>query len=108
MVCADFRSASRWITHDSASVLASSGDMSSILTEKLRACHFFDARTLFPQVRGLFLARRLVEVLAQQQGAAGVTELGQGLGLDLPDPLPGDAEFLADLLQGPRVPVGKP
>ena len=50
----------------------------------------------------------LVEVLAQQQGAAGVAELGQGLGLDLPDPLPGDAELLADLFQGPRVPVGQP
>src|SRR5213078_70436 len=49
----------------------------------------------------------LAEVPAQDLRTAGVAELGQGLRLDLPDPLPGDAELPAHLLQRPRVPVGQ-
>src|SRR5215471_18970478 len=50
----------------------------------------------------------LAEVAAEDLGAAGVAELGQGLGLDLADPLPGDAELPAHFLQRARVPVGQP
>ena len=35
-------------------------------------------------------------------------QLGQGLGLNLPDPLSGNAELAADLLERPRVPVRQP
>src|ERR1700733_9751771 len=53
-------------------------------------------------------AARSVEVVPQELGAGGVAELGHGLGLDLPDPLPGDPVDLADLLQGLGLPVGQP
>src|SRR6185437_10067387 len=47
------------------------------------------------------------EVLAQHLRAARVTQLGQRLGFDLPDPLAGHAELPADLLQRPRMAVGQ-
>src|SRR4029450_3569793 len=50
----------------------------------------------------------LFEVVAQLLRPRGVAELRQGLGLDLPDPLAGDAELAADLLQGARVAVEEP
>src|SRR3984885_12606332 len=48
-----------------------------------------------------------VQVVAQDLGAGRVAELGHGLGLDLPDPLPGDPVDLADLVQGLGLPVGQ-
>src|SRR5215471_4265474 len=48
------------------------------------------------------------QVAPQQLGPAGMAQLRQRLGLDLPDPLPGDAELPAHLLQGPGVTVGQP
>src|SRR6185312_15000993 len=50
----------------------------------------------------------LVQVLAKQQRPRRVAELGQGLRLDLPDPLAGHTELPADLFQRPRMPVGQP
>src|SRR5262249_36410705 len=49
----------------------------------------------------------LTQVTAQELSAARVAELGQGLGLDLADPLPGDTELPANLLQRPGMPVGQ-
>src|SRR5580704_9513759 len=48
------------------------------------------------------------EVLPGQEVACtgvrrGVAELGHGPGLDLADPLPGEVEVLANLLEGPRL-----
>src|ERR1019366_8308719 len=47
------------------------------------------------------------QVLAEQLGPAWMAQLGQGLGLDLPDPFPGYAELPADLFQCPRMPAGE-
>ncbi len=48
------------------------------------------------------------EIGAEMGLTAGrVAELGQRLGLDLADPLPGDAELPAHFLQRPRMPVGQ-
>src|SRR5690554_994219 len=52
---------------------------------------------LAPRARSPVL---LVEEGAQRLGAAGVAQLAQRLGLDLADPLAGDVELLADLLEG--------
>src|SRR3954451_3566834 len=52
--------------------------------------------------------RPSVEVVAQHLGATRVTQLAHRLGLDLPDPLAGDAVDLADLVQGARLAVGEP
>ena len=52
-------------------------------------------------------SRSLVQVVAQLLRPARVPQLGQRLGLDLPDPLAGDAELLADLLERARVAVGR-
>src|SRR5699024_11944302 len=41
-----------------------------------------------------------VEVVPQHLGTAGVAQLGHGLGLDLPDPLPRDAVDLSGLVEG--------
>src|SRR5262249_50687531 len=43
---------------------------------------------------------RLVEVVPQHLGARRVAQLRHGLGLDLADPLAGDAVDLADLVEG--------
>jgi hypothetical protein len=40
--------------------------------------------------------------------AGRVVQLGHRLGLDLPDPFPGDPVDLPDLIQGPRLAVGEP
>src|SRR5690606_6475424 len=49
-----------------------------------------------------------VEVVAELLAAVGVAELGQGLGLDLADALPGHPELLADLLEGAGLAVVEP
>src|SRR6185503_20138240 len=41
-------------------------------------------------------------------GARGMPQLAERLGLDLPDPLAGDREVLADFLQRVLAPVGEP
>src|SRR5580700_11110196 len=51
---------------------------------------------------------RSVEVVPEDVGPGRVPELGHGVGLDLPDPLPGDPVDLADLTQGLGLPVGQP
>src|SRR3954469_12693006 len=48
-----------------------------------------------------------VQVVPEDLGAAGVAELGHGLGLDLADPLAGDAVDLPDLVKGARLAVGE-
>src|SRR5690625_4074399 len=48
-----------------------------------------------------------VEVVPQHLGTAGVAQLGHGLGLDLPDPLPRDAVDLADLIEGLGLAIGQ-
>src|SRR5207245_11179447 len=53
-------------------------------------------------------ASALVEVVAQLLTADGVPQLRQGLGLDLADALAGDAELLADLLEGASLAVVEP
>src|SRR6185436_9649169 len=45
---------------------------------------------------------RLLEVVLELAAAGRVAQLAQRLGLDLADPLAGDVELLADLLEGPR------
>src|SRR5450631_2632419 len=47
----------------------------------------------------------LARVVQQGLGAAGVPQLGKGLLLQLPDPLAGQAEGLANLVEGVRVTV---
>src|SRR5207247_10460081 len=54
------------------------------------------------------LMMTLVQVVAQDVGPGRVPEFGHGLGLDLPDPLPGHAVHLADLIQRLGLPVGQP
>src|SRR5262245_30450922 len=49
--------------------------------------------------------RRLLEVILELAAAGRVAQLAQRLGLDLADPLAGDVELLADLLEGPGAPV---
>src|SRR5687768_10790246 len=49
----------------------------------------------------------LLEVVAELLAAAGVAQLRERLALDLADPLAGDAELAADLLEGPGVAVGE-
>src|SRR5690606_40386096 len=49
-----------------------------------------------------------VQVVAQHLRTRGVAQLGHGLGLDLPDPFPGHAVDLADLVQGLGLAVGEP
>src|SRR5690606_31234647 len=46
-----------------------------------------------------YCCRLLVEEAAQVVAAGGVAQLAQGLGFDLPDPLAGDVELLADFFQ---------
>src|SRR3954454_15677852 len=48
-----------------------------------------------------------VQVVPEDLGAAGVAELGHGLGLDLADPLAGDAVHLPNLVEGARLAVGE-
>src|SRR5918912_2447349 len=50
----------------------------------------------------------VIEVVAQLARAGGVAQLAQRLGLDLADPLAGDAELAADLLQRPLAAVLQP
>src|SRR5688572_3829294 len=47
----------------------------------------------------------LLQVVPKLLRPRGVTELGEGLRLDLPDPLPGDPELPADLLEGPGMAI---
>jgi DNA-directed RNA polymerase specialized sigma24 family protein len=49
-----------------------------------------------------------VQVVAQHLRTGRVAQLGHRLGLDLPDPLPGHAVDLADLVQRARLAVGEP
>src|SRR5918994_7300324 len=49
----------------------------------------------------------LLQVVAELLASGGAAQLGEGLGLDLADPLAGDPELAADLLQGPGVAVGE-
>src|SRR5699024_4798479 len=49
-----------------------------------------------------------VEVVSQHLVPARMPQLGHRLGLDLADPLTGDAVDLADLVQGLRLAVGEP
>src|SRR5436190_14816920 len=49
--------------------------------------------------------RGLLQIIAKLLRPRRVTQLRQRLRLDLPDPLAGNPELLADLLQRPRVPV---
>src|SRR5512146_558715 len=44
---------------------------------------------------------RLLQVVLELAAAGRMAQLAQRLGLDLPDPLAGDVELLADLLEGP-------
>src|SRR3954469_11487397 len=48
-----------------------------------------------------------LKIIAQLLAAGRMAQLGEGLGLDLADPLAGDAELAPDLLQGARVAVGQ-
>src|SRR6266480_4164651 len=50
----------------------------------------------------------LIQVIPQDLGPGRMPELGHGLGLDLPDPLPGHAVDLADLVQRLGLTVGEP
>src|SRR6476469_1469646 len=47
----------------------------------------------------------LLEVVLELAAPGRVAQLAQRLGLDLADPLAGDVELLADLLEGPGTPV---
>src|SRR5262245_3691357 len=47
-----------------------------------------------------------VQVVPQHLGPGRVAELRHRLGLDLPDPLPGNAVDLADLVEGLRLAIG--
>src|SRR6478735_2888992 len=47
----------------------------------------------------------LFEVVLELAASGRVAQLAQRLGLDLADPLAGDVELLADLLEGPGTPV---
>jgi hypothetical protein len=49
----------------------------------------------------------LCEVVAEPTTAQWFTQLVHGLGLDLADPLAGDAVHLADLVQGAWLAVGE-
>src|SRR5438270_11332231 len=51
--------------------------------------------------------RLFVEVVAQLLRARGMTQLRQRLRLDLPDPLSGDAELLADFFQRSGMSIGE-
>src|SRR5436309_14832584 len=53
-----------------------------------------------------FLAA-LFHIAPEPLSSRRVAELGEGLRLDLPDPLTGDPELPPDLLEGPRPPVGE-
>src|ERR687891_840612 len=64
-----------------------------------------DAEPSTPQYTGggCCLPGRLVEVVAELLRPGGVAELGERLGLDLADPLPGHPEGQADLLERRRL-----
>src|SRR6188474_1736107 len=47
----------------------------------------------------------LLEVVLELPAPARVAQLAQRLGLDLPDPLAGDVEVAADLLEGPAAAI---
>src|SRR6266511_206961 len=50
---------------------------------------------------------RLHEIVPELPRPGRMAELAERLRLDLPDPLPGDAELPPDLLERPRLPVGQ-
>ena len=50
---------------------------------------------------------QLVQIIPQLTAAAGVAQLAQGFGFNLPNPLPGHIELLAHLFQCPASPVLK-
>src|SRR6185437_13587020 len=58
-----------------------------------------------PSRAGTSFCAELAGVVQQRLRAAGVAQLGQGLLLQLTDPLPGEAECAPDLVQRVRVPV---
>src|SRR5689334_5374897 len=62
-----------------------------------------------PEAAGPSVCRAalLVQVVPEDLGAARVAQLRHRLGLDLPDPLTGDAVDLADLVEGARLAVGE-
>src|SRR5207245_7640160 len=77
-----------------------------------RTCGSRSANSTFPSLRGgagegaaAAVLDSLLEVAAQDVRPARVAQLTQGTGLDLPDPLPGQAEALAHLFQGARLVV---
>src|SRR5689334_25431625 len=61
-----------------------------------------------PAAGVLRTARRLVEVVSEQLGPGRVAQLRHRVGLDLADPLAGDAVDLADLVQRLGLSVGQP
>src|SRR4051794_36623751 len=58
-----------------------------------------------PQVRPRACECELLQVVLELPGPRRVAQLAQRLRLDLADPLAGDVELLADLLEGARAPV---
>src|SRR5262249_46924825 len=65
-------------------------------------------RLRYPGRQSAEVSSLAVQELLQLLAALGMAQLGQRLGLDLADPLPGHPELLADLLQRPRLAVDQP